>query len=102
MFISTAYSLSLIHILPVHGQWYDVSDVSQADRQGYYERIRQICDAAGASYADFSGFEYEKYFLCDTVHPGWKGWVRIEHAVYDYAKDVRGQDDCIVWGDGQK
>lgn len=92
----------LVCILPVHGQWYDVSDVPQADRQGYYERIRQICDAAGASYADFSGFEYEKYFLCDTVHPGWKGWVRIEHAVYDYAKDVRGQDDCIVWGDGQK
>ena len=89
----------LVCILPVHGQWYDVSDVSQADRQAYYERIRQICTAAGASYADFSGFEYEKYFLCDTVHPGWKGWVRIEHAVYDFAKDLKGNDDCIAWGD---
>lgn len=89
----------LVCILPVHGQWYDVSDVSQADRQAYYERIRQICTAAGASYADFSGFEYEKYFLCDTVHPGWKGWVRIEHTVYDFAKDLKGNDDCITWGD---
>lgn len=88
----------LVCILPVHGWWYDVSDVSAEDRQAYYQRIRSICDAAGASYADFSGFEYEKYFLCDTVHPGWKGWVRIEHAFYDFVNDRRGQDDCVVWG----
>ncbi len=89
----------LVCILPVHGQWYDVSDVSSDDRQAYYQRIRRICKDAGASYADFSAFEYEKYFLCDTVHPGWKGWVRIEHAFYDYVNDIRGQDDCLTWGD---
>lgn len=58
----------------------------------------EICREVGASYADFSGFEYEKYFLCDTVHPGWKGWVRIEHAFYDFVSDRRGQDDCVTWG----
>lgn len=90
----------LVCILPVHGQWYDVSDVSQEDRQAYYARIRQICDDAGASYADFSGCEYEKYFLCDTVHPGWVGWVRIEHAFYDF---VNGQDnEYVTWGEGDR
>ena len=88
----------LVCILPVHGQWYDLSDVSSGNRQEYYGRIRAICDEAGASYADFSGYEYEKYFLCDTVHPGWKGWVRIEHAFYDFVNDRRGQDDCVTWG----
>lgn len=88
----------LVCILPVHGPWYDVSDVASGNRQEYYDRIRAICDEAGASYADFSGFEYEKYFLCDTVHPGWKGWVRIEHAFYDFVSDRRGQDDCVTWG----
>lgn len=88
----------LVCILPVHGQWYDLSDVSSDDRQQYYDRIHAICDEAGASYADFSGYEYEKYFLCDTVHPGWKGWVRIEHAFYDFVSDRRGQDDCVTWG----
>ena len=87
----------LVCILPVHGQWYDVSDVSREDRAAYYERIRQICEDAGVSYADFSGCEYEKYFLCDTVHPGWVGWVRIEHAFYDF---VTGQDnEYLTWGD---
>ena len=88
----------LVCILPVHGPWYDVSDVASGNRQEYYDRIRAICDEAGASYADFSGFEYEKYFLCDTVHPGWKGWVRTEHAFYDFVSDRRGQDDCVTWG----
>lgn len=88
----------LVCILPVHGPWYDVSDVASGNRQEYYDRIRAICDEAGASYADFSGFEYEKYFLCDTVHPGWKGWVRIEHAFYDFVSGRRGQDDCVTWG----
>lgn len=88
----------LVCILPVHGPWYDVSDVASGNRQEYYDRIRAICDEAGASYADFSGFEYVKYFLCDTVHPGWKGWVRIEHAFYDFVSDRRGQDDCVTWG----
>lgn len=88
----------LVCILPVHGPWYDVSDVASGNRQEYYDRIRAICDEAGASYADFSGFEYEKYFLCDTVHPGWKGWVRIEHAFYDFVNEKRGQDDRVTWG----
>lgn len=49
----------------------------------------------GVAYADFSSCEYEKYFLCDTVHPGWIGWVRIEHAVYDF---VNGQDNAFLGG----
>lgn len=80
----------LVCILPVHGQWYDVSNVSSDERQRYYEAIRETCQKAGASYADFSPYEYERYFLCDTVHPGWKGWVRIEQAFYDF---VNGNDD---------
>lgn len=74
----------LVCILPVHGRWYDLADVSREEREAYYARVRKICDDAGAAYADFSGCEYEPYFLCDTVHPGWVGWVRIERAFYDF------------------
>ncbi len=88
----------MVCILPVHGQWYDISSVSTDERQAYYAKIRSICEGAGVTYADFSGFEYEKYFLCDTVHPGWKGWVRIEHAFYDFVCEKRGEDDCLTWG----
>ena len=66
-----------------------------SERQAYYERIRGLCDKAGAAYADFSTCEYEKYFLCDTVHPGWRGWVRIEQAFYDFVHD---RDDAFLGG----
>lgn len=85
----------LVVILPVQGAWYDHENVSSEDRQAYYQRIRSLCGEANVSYADFSSCEYEKYFLCDTVHPGWRGWVRIERAFYDF---VNGRDDPFLGG----
>ncbi len=77
----------LVVILPVKGTWYDYQGVKQQDRLDYYQKIRSICDEVGISYADFSSFEYEKYFLLDTYHPGWTGWVRINNAIYDFIHD---------------
>lgn len=85
----------LVTILPVHGSWYDLADVSSSERQSYYQRIRDICNNHSVAYADFSSCEYEKYFLCDTVHPGWKGWVRMERAFYDF---INNNDDDFLGG----
>ena len=77
----------LVVILPMHGSWYDEMGVTADTRAQFYNQARSLCENAGVAYADFSSCEYEKYFLCDTVHPGWIGWVRIEHAVYDVVND---------------
>lgn len=87
----------LVVILPMHGSWYDEMGVTSDTRAQFYDQARSLCDEAGVAYADFSSCEYEKYFLCDTVHPGWIGWVRIEHAVYDFAND---QDNAFLGGAG--
>lgn len=87
----------LVVILPMHGSWYDEMGVTSDTRAQFYDQARSLCDEAGVAYADFSSCEYEKYFLCDTVHPGWIGWVRIEHAVYDF---VNGQDNAFLGGAG--
>jgi len=34
--------------------------------------------------ADFSDKEYEKYFLKDIMHMGWKGWVYFDEAVFNF------------------
>ena len=85
----------LVIMLPMHGMWYDAKGVNADTRAYYYDRVRGICDDAGVAYADFSSCEYEKYFLCDTVHPGWRGWARIEHSFYDF---VNGRDDDFLAG----
>lgn len=85
----------LVVILPMHGGWYDEMGVTSDIRAQFYDQARSLCDEADVAYADFSSCEYEKYFLCDTVHPGWIGWVRIEHAVYDF---VNGRDNAFLGG----
>ena len=57
-------------------------------------RARSLCDEAALPMLTFK-LRIRKYFLCDTVHPGWIGWVRIEHAVYDF---VNGQDNAFLGG----
>ena len=77
----------LIVSIPVNGRWYDWTGFPKKDRQGYYEKVRRICREYGAELADFSDKEYEEYFLKDVMHLGWKGWVYVDEAVYEFWKE---------------
>lgn len=65
----------LIISAPVNGRWYDYAEFSKADRNTYYQNIRDICREYNVKLADFSQKEYEIYFLRDIMHLGWKGWL---------------------------
>jgi len=70
--------------IPVNGRWYDYSGFNKNDREQYYENIRMIVSSYGFSLADFSEHEYDKYFLQDGMHLGWKGWVYVNEALSSY------------------
>lgn len=74
----------LIISAPVNGRWYDYAEFSKADRNTYYQNIRDICREYNVKLADFSQKEYEIYFLRDIMHLGWKGWVYLDRAVYEF------------------
>ncbi|MBS4989603.1 D-alanyl-lipoteichoic acid biosynthesis protein DltD [Anaerotruncus colihominis] len=38
----------------------------------------------GVKLLDLTGFEYEPYFMCDTMHIGWKGWLAVDQALISY------------------
>lgn len=76
----------LIVSVPVNGRWYDYTGFSKENRAQYYQNIRSICKEYGVELADFSDKEYEKYFLKDIMHLGWKGWVYVDEAVYKFYK----------------
>ena len=77
----------LVVISPLSGDYYDWVGINSEVRNSSYERIRGLSEKYGAAVADLSGHEYELYFLHDQVHFGWLGWVDVEQALYEFAKE---------------
>lgn len=73
-----------VHV-PMHGAWYDYTGFEAASREAYYDRVRSIVGEYGhVTLLDLTGFEYEPYFLCDTMHLGWKGWLEVDRAITEF------------------
>ena len=68
-------------IQPLNGFWCDYTGLPKAQRQKYYETIREMSDQYGYVLDDFSGHEYDRYFMGDSSHPGEKGWLEIDEAL---------------------
>ena len=72
-----------IHV-PLHGEWSDYTGFSSHRREEYYQNVREIAEEYGIQTLDLTGYEYEEYFMCDTMHLGWKGWLAVDKALIDY------------------
>ena len=70
--------------IPVNGYWYDYSNVSKRGRHIYYQKVKNQIEKAGFPVADYSGHEYDKYFLKDTLHLSRKSWAYIDEAIYNF------------------
>lgn len=77
-----------VHV-PMHGSWSDYTGFTANRRGVYYENVRSIVQAYdNVTLLDLTQEEYEPYFLCDTMHLGWKGWLEVDRAIVDfYAMD---------------
>lgn len=77
----------MLIIIPVNGPWYDYTAFPKDKREEYYSQVRQIAKEHQALVADFSDREYEPYFMEDTIHIGWKGWVDVNESLYTFEKE---------------
>ena len=77
----------LIIIMPVKAAYYDNIAFNYESRQLYYDMIRSTCEAYGVEYADYSGYEYDTYFMRDVMHFGWTGWVHVNRDLYGFFRD---------------
>lgn len=71
----------LFIIVPVNGPWYDYTGFPIEERQAYYSRAEKLIKDKGFEVANFGDYEYDSYFLQDTMHLGWKGWVNVDEAL---------------------
>lgn len=81
----------LLVIMPVNGYWYDYIGFDKEAREDYYSKIRGLAQEYGAGTADFSDREYEPYFMEDTIHLGWKGWVDVSEAIYEFGTEAQSK-----------
>lgn len=68
-------------IQPVNGPWYDFTGFPKQQREKYYSEVREMADRYDFALADFSGHEYDKYFMNDPSHPSEKGWLEFDEAL---------------------
>ena len=82
-FLKVAQELDVEVILvsiPVNEKWYSFKGILCDE---YYENIRLIAeDFDNVVLVDMTKYADEKYFLKDIMHLGWKGWTRINEALY--------------------
>lgn len=73
-----------VHV-PLHGQWSDYTGFDETARQTYYDKVSGILAGYdNVSVCDLTSDEYEPYFLCDVMHLGWKGWLKLDEALVDF------------------
>lgn len=76
--------LPMVLIQPVKGELYDQTIYGPEVRERYYQMIREACEQAGVPVADFSGHEYDTYFLREYSHPSDLGGAYYSKAIYTY------------------
>lgn len=73
-----------VHV-PMNGSWNDYTGFTAERRESYYEKVRAITEEYdNMELLDLTQFEYEPYFLCDTMHLGWKGWLEVDRAIIEF------------------
>lgn len=84
--LKQSHAKPLFISVPVNGPWYDYAGFPKERRDVYYKKINEQIAKAGFPVADFSSHEYDKYFLKDTMHLGWKGWVYVDETLQQFYK----------------
>ncbi|AHK51063.1 D-alanyl-lipoteichoic acid biosynthesis protein DltD [Bacillus velezensis] len=73
-------------VIPVNGKFYDYTEFPKKGRTDYYKKVTKQIKAKGFQVADLSGHEYDPYFMKDTIHIAWKGWVYVDKAMEQFYK----------------
>lgn len=75
----------MLVLLPVNGRWYDYTSFPKDRRMRFYKNVRDVAgEYDGVQIVDFGNNDYSDYFMQDTIHIGWKGWVSVDEVLYRF------------------
>lgn len=74
----------LIVLMPVNGIYYDHLGWTVEKRTDFYDTVEAIAKEQGFDVLNLQDKEYEKYYMIDVMHLGWRGWLNIDEEMYKY------------------
>ena len=78
----------MLVLLPVNGKWYDYTQFPKDNLSQFYKNVHEIAgEYEGVQVVDFSEDSNTDYFMEDTIHIGWKGWVSIDEVLYKFGSE---------------
>ena len=77
-------------IPPVNAKWMAYTGLSQEKYQQAVKKIRYQLESQGfTNIADFSNDGGKPYFMQDTIHMGWLGWLAFDKAVNPFISNPK-------------
>jgi len=74
----------LVILMPVNGIYYDHLGITKDKREEFYSKVQELAEAKGFTVLNLQDKEYEKYYLTDVMHLGWKGWLNVNEEISKY------------------
>lgn len=82
----------LFIIPPVNKRWSDYTGLSQAMLQNFASKIKYQLTSQGFNHVvDFSKEDTVPYFMADTIHLGWRGWLKADEYIAPFLLEKHSQ-----------
>ncbi|MDR0299272.1 MAG: D-alanyl-lipoteichoic acid biosynthesis protein DltD [Streptococcaceae bacterium] len=74
-------------IQPVNNKWYSYTGLSQKMLQQFSSKIKEQLASQGFTHiADYTNKSKTPYYVSDTDHIGYRGWVAVDKSISDFMK----------------
>ncbi|MBO0440500.1 D-alanyl-lipoteichoic acid biosynthesis protein DltD [Candidatus Enterococcus ikei] len=78
----------LFIIPPVNKNWSNFTGLSQEMLQGFAKKVKYQLESQGFNnIADFTKNCDTKYFMADTIHLGWRGWLAADQRIKPFLEN---------------
>lgn len=78
----------LFVIPPVNKKWANYTGLSQDMLDSFSKKITYQLNSQGFNHvADYTDKHSEDYFMEDTIHIGWRGWLNLDRDLQDFLQD---------------
>ncbi|MCD1023778.1 D-alanyl-lipoteichoic acid biosynthesis protein DltD [Enterococcus sp. SMC-9] len=83
---------ALFIIPPINGKWSEYTGLSQNMLQEFSKKITYQLRSQGFNQiADFTNKDQEPYFMTDTIHLGWRGWLAADQYIQPFLEEKTAQ-----------